>query len=316
MPWASWMIARTGPGPDHRYPTMVSPSLPVMVKSLVSIADGRYAPLARGRCGHPAPRRVTSSAMSDAENTAVLTEARGRVLLITLNRPEAMNAINTDLAQGLLRAVEQLDGDDGLTAGVLTGAGRGFCAGMDLKAFATSGPPIGMDVFIEKGSTKPLIAAIEGFALAGGLELALGCDLLVAAENVKLGIPEAGVGLFAAGGAVFRLPRWVPYAVAMEMALTADPITAQQAKDYGLLSRVTEKGNAVDGALELAERIARNAPLSVAASKTIVRNTQGMTDEEAWEYQKPFVRSVFSSEDAKEGPRAFAEKRPPVWSGR
>ena len=169
--------------------------------------------------------------MSDA----VLTETRGRVLLITLNRPEAMNAINTDLAQGLLRAVAQLDGDDGLTAGVLTGAGRGFCAGMDLKAFATSGPPIGMDEFIEKGAQKPLIAAIEGFALAGGLELALGCDLLVAAENVKLGIPEAGVGLFAAGGAVFRLPRWVPYAVAMEMALTADPITAQQAKDYGLL---------------------------------------------------------------------------------
>ena len=168
--------------------------------------------------------------MSDA----VLTETRGRVLLITLNRPEAMNAINTDLAQGLLAAVAQLDGDDGLTAGVLTGAGRGFCAGMDLKAFATSGPPVGMDQFIEKGAQKPLIAAIEGFALAGGLELALACDLLVAAENVKLGIPEAGVGLFAAGGAVFRLPRWVPYAVAMEMALTADPITAQQAKDYGL----------------------------------------------------------------------------------
>ena len=115
---------------------------------------------------------------------------------------------------------------------------------------------------------------------------------------------------------MFRLPRWVPYAVAMEMALTADPITAQQAKEYGLLSRVTEKGKAVDAALELAERIAKNAPLSVAASKTIVRNTQGMTDEEAWEYQKPFVRSVFSSEDAKEGPKAFAEKRPPVWSGR
>jgi enoyl-CoA hydratase len=254
--------------------------------------------------------------MSDAENTAVLTEARGRVLLITLNRPEAMNAINTDLAQGLLAAVKQLDEDDGLTAGVLTGAGRGFCAGMDLKAFATSGPPVGMDRFIEDGAQKPLIAAIEGFALAGGLELALGCDLLVAAENVKLGIPEAGVGLFAAGGAVFRLPRWLPYAVAMEMALTADPITAQQAKEYGLLSRVTEKGKAVDVALELAERIARNAPLSVAASKQIVRNSQGMTDAEAWEYQKPFVRSVFSSEDAKEGPKAFAEKRPPTWSGR
>jgi enoyl-CoA hydratase len=254
--------------------------------------------------------------MSDAANTAVLTEPRGRVLLITLNRPEAMNAINTDLAQGLLAAVEELDEDDGLTAGVLTGAGRGFCAGMDLKAFATSGPPIGMDRFIEDGARKPLIAAIEGFALAGGLELALGCDLLVAAENVKLGIPEAGVGLFAAGGAVFRLPRWVPYAVAMEMALTADPISAQQAKEYGLVSRVTEKGKAVDAALELAERIARNAPLSVAVSKQIVRNSQGMTDAEAWEYQKQFVREVFSSEDAKEGATAFAEKRAPVWKGR
>src|SRR5215207_2873301 len=182
MPWASWMIARTGPGPDHRYPTMVSPSLPVMVKSLVSIADGRYAPLARGRCGPPALRRVTSSAMSDAENTAVLTETRGRVLLITLNRPEAMNAINTDLAQGLLAAVQQLDSDDGLTTGVLTGAGRGFCAGMDLKAFAASGPPKGLCDFFVQGARKPLIAAIEGFALAGGLEMALSCNLTAAAE--------------------------------------------------------------------------------------------------------------------------------------
>jgi enoyl-CoA hydratase len=251
-----------------------------------------------------------------SESDAVLTETRGRVLLITLNRPEAMNAINTDLAQGLLRAVEQLDNDPGLTAGVVTGAGRGFCSGMDLKAFAQSGPPVGFDQFIENGSKKPLIAAIEGFALAGGLELALTCDLLVAAENVKLGIPEVGVGLFAAGGAVFRLPRFLPYAVAMEMALTGDPITAQQAKEYGLLSRVTEKGKAVEVALELAERIAKNAPLGVAASKMVMRNTQGMTDAEAWEYQKPFVREVFSSEDAKEGPKAFAEKRAPVWSGR
>lgn len=254
--------------------------------------------------------------MSEAENTAVLTEVKGRVLLITLNRPEAMNAINTDLAQGLLAAVKQLDEDDGLTAGVLTGAGRGFCAGMDLKAFAAGGTPVGMDQFIENGARKPLIAAIEGFALAGGLELALACDLLVAAENVKLGIPEANVGLFAAGGAVFRLPRWVPYAVAMEMALTADPITATEAKSYGLVSRVSEKGQAVEVAMQLAERIAKNAPLSVAASKTIVRNTQGMTDDEAWEYQKPFVKSVFASEDAKEGPKAFAEKRAPSWTGR
>ena len=254
--------------------------------------------------------------MTETTNSAVLTEVRGRVLLITLNRPEAMNAINTDLAQGLLAAVRQLDGDPGLTAGVVTGAGRGFCSGMDLKAFATSGPPVGLGDFFEKGAEKPLIAAIEGFALAGGLELALSCDLLVAADNVKLGIPEVGVGLFAAGGAVLRLPGRLPYAVALEMALTGDPISAQDAHRYGLVSRLTEPGGAVDAAMALAERIARNAPLSVAASKTIVKGTQGMTEAEAWEYQKPFVAKVFTSEDAKEGPRAFAEKRAPNWSGR
>lgn len=253
---------------------------------------------------------------SSGSRAAVLTEVRGRVLLITLNRPEAMNAINTDLAQGVLAAVAELDANDGLTAGVMTGAGRGFCAGMDLKAFASSGPPKGLGDFFEQGARKPLIAAIEGFALAGGLEMALACDLLVAADNVKFGIPEAGVGLFAGGGALIRLPGRVGYMRAMEMALTADPITAQQALEAGLVSRVTTKGAAIDVAMELAERIARNAPLSVAASKTIIKGTQGLTEEEAWEYQKPLFASVFTSEDAKEGPRAFAEKRAPSWTGK
>jgi enoyl-CoA hydratase len=257
-----------------------------------------------------------SDATAEPVNDAVLTEVRGRVLLITLNRPEAMNAINTPLAQGLLAAVARLDGDDGLTAGVVTGAGRGFCSGMDLKAFATSGPPVGLGEFFEQGARKPLIAAIEGFALAGGLELALSCDLLVAANNVKLGIPEVGVGLFAAGGAVLRLPDRLPYAVAMEMAITGDPITAERAHQFGLVSRLAEPGGAVEAAMALAERIARNAPLSVAATKTIIKGTRGMTESEAWAFQRPFVAQVFSSEDAKEGPRAFAEKRPPNWSGR
>lgn len=264
-------------------------------------------------------RLRTVDGMSDAattSNEAVLTEQRGRVLLITLNRPDQMNAINTDLAQGLLAAVRQLDERDDLTAGVVTGAGRGFCSGMDLKAFAQSGPPIGLGEFFEHGAQKPLIAAVEGFALAGGLELALSCDLLVAADNAKFGIPEAGVGLFAAGGAVIRLPSRVGFTRAMEMALTADPITAQQAYEWGLVARLTERGNAVQAAMELAERIARNAPLSVAASKAIIRGTVGMTEAEAWEYQKPFMAKVFTSEDAKEGPRAFAEKRAPNWSGR
>ena len=251
-----------------------------------------------------------------SDDQAVLTEVRGRVLLITLNRPDQMNAVNTDLAQGLVAAVRQLDDTPELTAGVLTGAGRGFCAGMDLKAFAAGGPPVGFNDFLENGSRKPLIAAIEGFALAGGLEVALTCDLIVAAEGVKLGIPEGGVGLFAAGGALLRLPSRVPYAVAMEMALTADPITAEQGHAYGLVSRLAPKGGAVDAAMALAERIAKNAPLSVAASKQMIREVQGRTEAEFWALQRPVMAEVFSSEDAKEGPRAFAEKRPPSWTGR
>jgi enoyl-CoA hydratase len=247
---------------------------------------------------------------------AVLTDRRDRVLLVTLNRPEAMNAINGALSQGLWNAVEQLNADDGLTAGVLTGNGRGFCAGMDLKAFAR-GEDIGpMMTFIQNGAEKPLIGAIEGFALAGGLELALTCDLLVAARGATLGIPEAAVGLFAAGGALMRLPRRVPYGVAMEMALTAAPITAEQAHEYGLVSRLAEPGTAVEVALELADRIARNAPLAVAASKQLVREAAGRTEEEFWELQRPLAGRIFASADAREGPRAFAQKRPPAWSGR
>jgi enoyl-CoA hydratase len=250
------------------------------------------------------------------DTPAVLTETRDRVLLITLNRPEAMNSVNTALAQALVGAVEQLDGDDGLTAGVLTGAGRGFSAGMDLKAFASEGPPVGFDTFLRNGAKKPLIAAVEGFALAGGLEIALACDLIVAAKGIRMGIPEAGVGLFAAGGGLMRLPQRLPYAVAMEMALTADPITSDQAHAYGLVSRLAGPGEAVTVALELAERIARNAPLAVSASKQIIRGLMGQSEAEFWKAQGPLMGTVFTSEDAKEGPRAFAEKRPPIWSGR
>ena len=253
--------------------------------------------------------------MSENLEPAVLTERRDRVLLITLNRPDAMNAINGALSTGLVEAVAELDGDPSLTAGVLTGNGRGFCAGMDLKAFAR-GEDIGpMMQFIREGSEKPLIGAIEGFALAGGLELALACDLLVAAEGVKLGIPEAGVGLFAAGGGLLRLPSRVGYGKAMEMALTADPITAEEGHQYGLIARLTAKGGAVDEAIALAERIARNAPLAVAASKQLIRATQGATDDEFYDLQVPLSAKVFRSNDAAEGPRAFAEKRAPDWTG-
>jgi enoyl-CoA hydratase len=245
----------------------------------------------------------------------VLTERRDRVLLITLNRPEARNAINTALAQALTAAIEELDSDDALTAGVLTGAGGGFSAGMDLKAFASEGPPKGFDEFLRNGAKKPLIAAIEGFAVAGGLEIAVTCDLLVAAKGVKLGIPEVGVGLFAAGGALMRLPRLVPYGVAMEMALTGDPISAEKALEYGLVARVAEPGKAVDEAVALATRIAKNAPLSVAASKQLIVDSFGRTEEEFWAHQLPQLKTVFASNDAKEGPRSFAEKRAPTWTG-
>ena len=251
-----------------------------------------------------------------SENTAVLTEKRDRVLLITLNRPEAMNSINGDLSHGLMSAIEMLNDDADLTTGVLTGAGRGFCAGMDLKAFAR-GEDIGPFMkFIKSGAEKPLIGAVEGFALAGGLELALTCDLLVAAEGVKLGIPDVGVGLYAAAGGLLRLPSRAGFSKAMEMAITADPITAEEAANYGLVARVTAKGEAVEGALALAERIAQNAPLAVAASKKIIQaTTQGLTEEELWALNTELQIPVFTSNDAREGPVAFAEKRPPNWTG-
>ncbi len=249
----------------------------------------------------------------------VLTEVRDRVLLITLNRPDARNAVNRAVADQLAAALERLDQDDAVSVGVLTGEGRGFCAGMDLKAFLTDGMPTvrgrGFAGITEYACEKPLIAAIEGFALAGGLEIALSCDLLVAASGARLGIPETGVGLFAAGGALLRLPRRVPYGIAMELALTADPITAEQAGDWGLVNRVTEPGQAVEVALDLAARIARNAPLALAASKRALLHTQGQTEAEFWSAQRELM-TVFDTADAREGATAFAEKRPPNWQGR
>jgi enoyl-CoA hydratase/carnithine racemase len=172
----------------------------------------------------------------------VVTEIRGHVLVITLNRPGAKNAIDGALADGLAEALARLDGKDDLFVGVITGAGGCFSSGMDLKAFAIGGLPSALGDVLENGSKKPLIAAVEGFALAGGLEVALVCDLIVASSGAKLGIPEARVGLFAAGGGLFRLARRLSYGVAMEMAVTASPITAEQAHQHGLVSQVTEPG--------------------------------------------------------------------------
>lgn len=251
-----------------------------------------------------------------SEEQAVLVERRGRIMVITLNRPDAMNAINGALSHGLWNAVKELDSDDSLTAGVITGNGRAFCAGMDLKAFGR-GEDIGpLGEFVRGGASKPLIGAVNGFALAGGCEIALTCDLLVAAKGAKIGIREVKVGLFAAAGGVFRLPARVGYAKAMEMALTGEPITAEEAMEAGMLSALTEPGEALDAAIKLAERIAENAPLAVAASKSLVRSAaQGIEEDKLWEMQIPLQKKVFSSNDAKEGPTAFAEKRAPNWTG-
>ncbi len=251
-----------------------------------------------------------------SEEEAILVERRGRVMIITLNRPDAMNAINGALSHGLMAAVQELDADDSLTAGVITGKGRGFCSGMDLKAFSR-GEDIGpLTTFIQQGCSKPLIAAIEGFALAGGCEIALTCDLLVASKGAKIGIREVKVGLFAAAGGVFRLPARVGATKAMEMALTGEPISAEEAFEAGMLSELTESGGALDAAIAWAERIAENAPLAVAASKALVRAaSQGIEEDKLWELQIPLQKKVFASNDAKEGPTAFAEKRAPNWTG-
>ena len=250
----------------------------------------------------------------------LITERRGNVLLITLNRPDARNAVNLALAEGIAAALDELDGEDELSVGVLTGAGKGFCAGMDLKAFVSGERPWagdrGFAGIVRRGPTKPLIAAVEGFAVAGGLEVALACDLIVAARGAKLGIPEVKRSLVAAGGALLRLPRRIPYHLAMELALTGDPILAERAAELGLVNRLAEPGTAVEVALELAGEIAVNAPLALIASKRILEQQWDWSRERMWDAQNAISEPVFSSEDAREGSTAFAEKRPPVWRGK
>jgi enoyl-CoA hydratase len=250
----------------------------------------------------------------------VLTEKRDGVLLIMINRPEVRNAVNGAVADGIKAAVELVDGDDGLSIGVLTGAGGFFCAGMDLGAFAQGDVPFdperGFGGIAQRGPKKPLIAAIEGFAVAGGMELALACDLIVAAKGAKMGIPEAKRSLVAAGGGLLRLPKRMPYHVVMELALTGDPMPAERFAEFGLVNRVVEPGTAVDAALELASKIAQNGPLALIGSKQVLEGQFDWTMEEAWAKQGELIGPIFGSEDAKEGALAFKEKRAPVWKGR
>ena len=256
--------------------------------------------------------------MNDSE--AVLTERRENVLLVTINRPEVRNAVNGAVAAGIAGALEELDGDEQLSVGILTGAGGFFCAGMDLGAFVKGESPWfgdrGFAGIAQRASRKPLIAAIEGFAVAGGMEIALACDLIVAAEGAKLGIPEAKRSLVAAGGALLRLPRRIPYHVVMELALTGDLLPAERFHELGLVNRIAEPGGAVDVALELAASIAKNGPLALIASKQILQRQFDWSSAEMWEKQGAISGPVFASEDAKDGSSAFKEKRDPVWKGR
>lgn len=264
-----------------------------------------------------------------APDQVVLTDAlEGGVRLITLNRPEVRNAVNFALARDLAGALDDLDADDGARVGVLTGAGDAFCSGMDLRALSKMdmralGPEDvpyveghGLAGVSHRASEKPLIAAIEGSALAGGLEIALACDLLVAAEDAMFGFPEVKRGLAALAGGLIHLPRRVPYHFAMELALTGATITAHRAHELGLVNRVVPAGTARDEAIALAREIAQNAPIAVQVSTTVIRGSRNRTVDESWEQQNGLAGSVLLSEDAREGAHAYVERRTPVWKGR
>jgi enoyl-CoA hydratase/carnithine racemase len=259
--------------------------------------------------------------MSETESELVGYELADGVAQITLNRPDVRNAINLATAEALAAALDRLDGDPAATVGILTGAGTMFCAGMDLKAISAGEPrpyteSRGMFGICSRPPEKPLIAAVERFALGGGLEIALACDLIVAGEDAKLGLPEVKRGLVAAAGGVLRLPRRIPHGVAMEMVLTGEPLTAHVALELGLLNRVSEPGQALSEARTLAAMIAANAPLAVRTAKALVNSAADWSIAEGLELQMLQVQAVRDSEDAREGARAFVEKRPPVWSGR
>jgi enoyl-CoA hydratase len=250
---------------------------------------------------------------------AVLVERHDAILVITINRPRVRNAVNQAVSLGIAAALDELDADPTLAVGVLTGTGGTFCSGMDLKAFVAGERPElpgrGLGGLTEQPPRKPLIAAVEGYALAGGCEIVLACDLVVAAEDARFGIPEVTRGLVAGAGGLVRLPRKIPRQIALEYALTGEHFTATDARAWGLVNRLCAPGEALATALELARLILRNAPLAVQMSKRIVNESAAWTDDESWDNQRALVDSVLATADAREGALAFTEKRPPKWTG-
>lgn len=261
----------------------------------------------------------TSSQANQAAAPTVLVERHGAVLVVTIARPQVRNAIDRATSEAVARAMDELDADPQLAVGILTGAGGNFCTGMDLKAFLRGErvelPGRGLAGIVETPPRKPLIAAIEGYALAGGCEIALACDLIVAAEDARFGIPEVKRGLIAGSGGLIRLPQRIPRQIALEYALTGELMPATEARQWGLVNRLTPPGGALDAALALAATIAANGPKAVAMTKRIVNEAPGWSADQVWPKQRELLEEIITSADAREGALAFAEKRAPRWTG-
>jgi enoyl-CoA hydratase len=258
--------------------------------------------------------------MTGASEPGILVTEQAGVQVVTLNRPQVRNAINAATAAQIAAAMDELDARDDLVAGVITGAGTSFCAGMDLKAFLDgerpSTPERGFAGLAERPPSKPLIAAVNGPAVAGGFEIVLACDLIVAAEDAIFGLPEVKRGLVAAAGGLIRLPRRIPYHVAMEWALTGGYVSARQAREVFLVNRLVPAAQVLPEALALATQIAANGPLAVRATKRTIMESPDWDAAEAFIRQREISEPVRASRDAREGATAFREKRPPIWQGR